>query len=335
MVIPVYDAEQTAGLCLASVYASTFRDFEVIVVDDCSRDNTAAVIADYPCEVLRCVANSGPAAARNLGAAHARGRILFFLDADILVQPESLGEIDAAFARRHELSALFGSYHADSIATNFFSRFKNLLHHYTHQTACETASTFCGGFGAITRAAFFDVGGFDASCRFLEDVEMGERLSRAGHPIWLDKRLQFFHCKRYTLSSLVRSDFYGRAVPWTRLILSTRTLRNDLNTRTHNVCSVPLSFLLLFSLPDLFSPAGAALWVAMFALLLFLNRGFLWFVWKQRGPMFASAAALMCWFVYLYSGVGVAVGTWDHFVAQRRTGMVIENEAEGETEGSV
>jgi glycosyltransferase involved in cell wall biosynthesis len=318
VIIPVYNGAETIGLCLSCLYASAFPAFEIIVIDDQSTDDTAALLKTFPCKTIKCTVNAGPAAARNLGALRAEGQIFFFLDADILVEPNSLTEIAAAFSSRPEMSAMFGSYQPHSVATNFFSSFKNLVHHHTHQTSNEAATTFCGGFGAIRRETFFAMDCFDVSYRFLEDVEFGERLNRGGHKVWLNKDLQFSHCKRYSLLSLIRSDLYGRAIPWTRFILKTGTTRNDLNTQTHHVWSVLLSYVLLLAVPALSSFTRVLIWISLALTLVLLNGKFLRFVRLQRGTWFACGAALMSWLVYLYCGVGVAIGVAGHFFSKER-----------------
>jgi Glycosyl transferase family 2 len=68
IVIPAYNAEHRLSLCLQAFRASTFRDFEVLVVDDCSTDNTEEVIRSHGGRYLRTPRQLGPAAARNLGA---------------------------------------------------------------------------------------------------------------------------------------------------------------------------------------------------------------------------------------------------------------------------
>jgi glycosyltransferase involved in cell wall biosynthesis len=306
VIIPVFNGDATIGDCLAKLYASTFRDFEAIVVDDASTDRTAAIVEGFPCRLIACPKNSGQSAARNLGAAQSAGGILFFLDADILVARDSLSEIARAMAERPEISALFGSFASTTMPGNFAAVYKNLRHHYTHQTSNEEAATFCGGFGAIRREAFFAAGGFNPTQRFMEDVELGYRLHRAGHRIWLHKRLLFIHCKHYTLAKLIHADVFGRAIPWTRLMLDSRLFRSDLNTQAHNVWSLPLSYLLLAALlvPMLWLPVA----LPLIGVLLWLNRGFLGFTLRERGWFFAVRAALMCWLGYLYSGVGALLG---------------------------
>ena len=219
------------------MFHSNFSAFEVIVVDDRSEDDSVSIARRFPCKVLESRINSGAAAARNLGAREARGDILFFLDADVLVKADTLASIAAVILANPDLTAVFGSYEKATLPDNFLSRYKNLLHHYTHQQSHEDAITFCGGFGAIRREAFNRLRGFDPECRYLEDIEIGYRMKRAGMRVRLLKNLQLTHCKRYTLRSLIRSDFLGRAIPWTRLILETGFARNDLNTRWNNVLS--------------------------------------------------------------------------------------------------
>ena len=312
VIIPVYNGEATLGACLVALYASDFRDFEVIVVDDKSTDDTAFLAGAFACRFIQCAVNSGPAAARNLGASISYGRSLFFLDADILVQPDSLGQISEALERRPEMDALFGSFHADSVPANFFSRYKNLIHHYTHQVSNEEAATFCGGFGAIRRDAFFAAGGFDPQFRFLEDVDMGVRLHKSGSQIWLYKGLHFFHCKRYSFSELICSDLFQRAIPWTRLILRTGAIRNDLNTRISNVLSVPIAFLLLLGIPALLLANGLLAWLCLLLVFVALNRGFLAYAWRVYGGWFTFRCAFTCWIIYLSSGLGVVLGILEH-----------------------
>jgi len=308
VVIPVYNGAATLRACLESVYRSGFSNFEVVVVDDGSVDESAAVARSFPCTLLQLAKCSGAAAARNVGAQKSHAPVLFFLDADILIPPQALGTIAQAFSEQAELDALFGSYTKECACDGFFSQYKNLVHHYAHQTSDPEAVTFCTGFGAVRREVFCRLGGFDPRQRFLEDIEFGHRLHRRGHRIWLYKELQMTHCKRYTFLSLVKSDFFGRAIPWTRLILETRVFKRDLNLQWHNLLSVPLAYLILIS-PVLFREGRPLLLLAVLPLLFMaLNRRFLALAYREHGFLFAFRSCLMSWFSYLYSGLGLLLG---------------------------
>jgi glycosyltransferase involved in cell wall biosynthesis len=159
VIIPVLDGARVLERCLAALAASALRDFEVIVVDDGSADGSAALAEAAGARVIRQARSRGAAAARNLGAGGARGEVLYFLDADVLVQPGTLSAIADDIAAGAD--AVIGSYTPDTPEKGFFSKFKNVHHHYIHQISSEKAVTFWTGCGAVKRDAFRAVGGFD------------------------------------------------------------------------------------------------------------------------------------------------------------------------------
>lgn len=278
-------------------------------MDDASTDKTAEIAAHFPCQLIRLTQNLGAAAARNLGARAAHGQILFFLDADIVMERDTVARILAVFAADPTLAALFGSYQKNTRPTNFFSQYKNLLHHYTHQISSTEAATFCSGYGAVRREVFCSLGGFNETHRALEDIELGYRMHRAGHRVQLLKDLQFTHLKTYTLASLVYSDVMHRAAPWTRLMLEQQVFRNDLNTRLNNMLSVILSYVLLLALLWVwFVPLGGLGVLGLVGLIVALNIDFLTFVTRERGWLFGAQTAVMSWFFYIYNGIGLLIG---------------------------
>lgn len=100
IVIPMYNAEEFIGECLDSILNQTFQDFEVIVVDDCSTDNSRAVVESYLEKfggrliLSKTKKNSGsPAEPCNIGIAISRGDYLFFMDNDDAITPTALEEL--------------------------------------------------------------------------------------------------------------------------------------------------------------------------------------------------------------------------------------------------
>ena len=94
VIIPVFNAARTIGQALDSVLAQTMRDFEIVAVDDGSRDESIALVKRYGDKVkLLEQQNRGPSAARNVGIANSSGEYLGFLDADDWWQPEFLAKM--------------------------------------------------------------------------------------------------------------------------------------------------------------------------------------------------------------------------------------------------
>ncbi len=252
VIIPNRNGGETLRRCLQAVMASTYRNFECIVVDDGSTDHSLEVIRSFPVRWIRIKdAPRGPAYARNRGAQVATGHVLFFLDADVEIRPDTLEKVARHFQDHPDTVAVFGSYDDAPAATDFISQYRNLLHHFVHQTARESAQTFWSGCGAIRRDVFLQCGGFRAD-RFpypsIEDIELGYRLHAAGYRIRLDRSLWVKHLKRWSLRDMIWTDVFRRAVPWTLLILQAKYAPNDLNLHISQRISALLAYVMLLYL---------------------------------------------------------------------------------------
>jgi glycosyltransferase involved in cell wall biosynthesis len=309
VIIPVYNAEKSIRTCLASVFNSDYPDFEVILIDDGSTDKSVEQVKGFDCRLITLKQNQGPAAARNRAIKVASGEIFFFLDADMTIEPDTLTKTIQTFREKPGISALFCSYQKDTPVNSLYSKYKNLLHHYTHQISREDAATFCAGFGAIKKQVVQQIGEFDETYRFLEDIELGYRMHQAGFKIFLNKQIQLTHYKHYSFWGLIKSDVLGRAKPWTELILQNKIFRSDLNTRYENVLSLLIVYFILALIPvSYYWSCGWFVLVIFFLLFLVLNRQFFSFVFCEKGFIFLLKAVLLNWFGYLYSGVGSLLG---------------------------
>lgn len=316
IVIPVYNGGDSFRRCLQSIAQSASHPDELIVVVDGGSDDSWRVAQSYGAQIIRLPDNRGPAKARNVGAQIATSDILFFVDADVTVHVDAIAQVRATFQQQPQLTALIGSYDDEPGATNFLSQYKNLLHHYTHQTASETASTFWGACGAIRRGAFIQVGGFDESYRqpCVEDIELGYRLRRLGYTIRLCKDIQVKHLKRWEIGSLLRAEIFYRALPWTQLIMRHRQFQADLNLDQTSRFSVVMVYLLLASLIASVWQVGWLLGAAAMTLgLLIANRHVYHFFRRQRGLWFTVRVIPWHWFYFFYGGTTFAYGTMIHY----------------------
>lgn len=113
VVLPVFNRVQVLPRAIESVLAQTFPDFELIVVDDGSRDGTGELLArlsDRRVRVISVDRNRGACAARNRGIEEAQGDILCFLDSDDVYLPDKLTCVAALFGERPELDVLVDSF---------------------------------------------------------------------------------------------------------------------------------------------------------------------------------------------------------------------------------
>ncbi|MBQ3727625.1 MAG: glycosyltransferase [Selenomonadaceae bacterium] len=97
VIVPVFNAEKFLGVCLESLMIQTLKDFEVLVVDDCSTDSSVEVAEKFlerfggRLKILRTEKNSGNASLpRNVGLKFSRGEYIFFMDNDDLLMPAAL-----------------------------------------------------------------------------------------------------------------------------------------------------------------------------------------------------------------------------------------------------
>ncbi len=317
VIIPVYNGGEKFRQCLASLNTTIYPFQEVIVIVDGATDNSAEIATEWGAKLIKVTQKSGPAKARNLGANVALGDIIFFVDADVTIYPETLDILVKNFQNNHDLTALIGSYDDTPEETNFLSQYKNLFHHYNHQTADEKAHTFWGACGAIKRDIFLKMEGFDQNYErpCIEDIELGYRLKAAGYNIKLDRDLQVKHLKKWGVISLLKTDFSDRALPWSKLILQQNKIINDLNLRWENRLSVVLVYLLLLTLiSSLWQLKLLLLTWIISIILIVLNYSVYKFFLEKRGLWFTIAVLPWHWFYYLYSGLAFGISLINHYI---------------------
>ena len=321
VIVPVYNGGWCLEQCLAGIRKSSYPDYEIIVVDNGSTDNSVAIASDYGAAVGHCPGPSGPGAARNVGAQQARGEILMFVDADVVIHQDTMARITARFRDDPGLAVVFGSYDDSPAAKNFLSQYKNLLHHFVHQQGNSQASTFWAGCGAIRKVVFQTVGGFDLEkypTPSIEDIELGDRLHRLGYRILLDKEVQAQHLKEWRLLSLLRAEIFYRAIPWSRLILEQKGLLDDLNLKTSQRVSAGFACLAGVLVPLCFvRPSFVAGVLLALAFVLVLNQQLFLFFLRHRGIGFTIRAFFMHIFYFIYSSAAFAL-CWAQQVARPR-----------------
>ncbi len=316
VVIPVHNGGNDFEHCLRRLRESRGPDYELIVIDDGSTDDSAALAAEAGARVLSNTIPQGPASARNRGAEDATAGIVFFLDADVAVHPETLSLALERFRLDPSLTALFGSYDDQPSAPGLVSRFRNLLHHYIHQQGqfvdgVRPARTFWTGLGAIRRKVFLDAGGFDPRLYTrpaIEDIELGYRLTAAGHRIVLARDVLGTHLKRWTLLKMVKTDVFQRGVPWMLLLKRQKVTETDLNVRwEQKICVAATGLAALAALAAPWAPWTLGIAALAPLTIVGLNRAFYQFLTRKYGSAFAIGSVPLHLMYYACCGVSVVL----------------------------
>lgn len=303
ILIPVRDDPENLRVCLRSLSEHALTDCEILVCDDGSRIAVKAQdVAPANLEIrVFHQTGRGPAAARNFLARKARGRYLFFLDADTVPCHDTVACARNIIAEHPGIEAFFGSYDDAPEHPSLISTYRNLLHHFTHQQSSGgTVSTFWCGCGVILRDLYLESGGLSEfySRPSIEDIELGLRITRKGTKVRIFSKLQVKHRKRWTLSKWLHTDLFCRGIPWVRLMRSSNQWDNQLNfTWGQRIAAIAAFGTVSFAGASPFTPILLGPAIAAFGVFVCLNSGFFGLVAKKRGIL-GTAAIIPCHLAY-------------------------------------
>ncbi|MEN3359920.1 MAG: hypothetical protein V7637_3902 [Mycobacteriales bacterium] len=307
VIVPNYNYAKTLPACLAAARAQSYPVSEIIVVDDASTDGSARIARSAGCTVIEQPGNRGAAAARNAGAAASSGDILFFLDSDVALQPDAVGNAVDLLLADPSCGCVHGIYLARPLVDDGPVEHCRILHtRYALLRAAGYTKTLISALCAIPRRVFAEIGPFDERFRGAggEDTDYSDRLA-ARYRILLtaavagrhddDDRLLPLLRKQYRRGQLLRFQAGHRFTPGAVKVNSlTRVLTAGLTAAT-----VPLG---LLGLPWLAVPAGLAL---LFAL---ADPGLSRLVRRERGAAFLPYFTTVHFLVNLAILAGVAAG---------------------------
>ena len=302
MVIPAFRAAAFLPACLDGFRRQTAaaERFEVIVVDDASPDEGAAIAERWGARVLRHEQNRGAAAARNTGAAAATAEVLLFVDADVIPDAGLVAGVLALFGEGAVLAAT-GRYDAEPANNTRFGRYKALwTWHCWEETAARTgrASHMQGALGALRATTLRDAGGFDAAYQGgnVEDYELSERLRAQGVVIVFDDRLRGRH--HFPDGRTVARNYWDRTRMWVRLRRTSKGFSSgQAQGRTGVAALAALTGAAFLVLPPLAPLSLAAQGVWLVASAPFLKRA------HRRG-----GARFLAYTVGVHYGLQVVVG---------------------------
>jgi len=191
VIIPAYNGvSRYLDQAIGSVLAQTFRDFELIVVDDASTDGTDRLVQRFPqARYVRRADNGGQAAARNDGARLATGEYLAFLDQDDLWEPSLLAETLAMLQANSDTAIVHCDGHQVN-ERNEILEYDGAMKHTASITQMLRGSHDVATSGSLFRKTCFDaVGGYDEQLTVWEDIDLAIRLYQRYSIVHLPKPL--------------------------------------------------------------------------------------------------------------------------------------------------
>ncbi|WP_299824562.1 glycosyltransferase family A protein [uncultured Pontibacter sp.] len=211
IVMPAYNAANTIAESIESVLRQSYQNWELIIVNDCSKDNTVQIINRYIAQhdnikLIDLEVNQGPCLARNIGIKCATGDYICFLDSDDLWHPSKL-ELQTSFHHQHPYKIShtnFIFFNGNGIVRR---PWKNLIQLGMKKSGKLLDQLYQENVvGILTvmvkRDILLDLGGFDPEIPALEDYDLWIRIAEAGYEYgYIDKKLADYRVVNGSLSN--------------------------------------------------------------------------------------------------------------------------------------
>jgi len=190
-IIPARNEEKNLPRLLTSLKAQKYRPYEVIVIDDCSEDNTASIAEDFGVTLFQVGQKPetwlGKSYACHLGASQASGDVLLFLDADCYFEGDGLESVVEAYRTGNGVLSIW-PFHSTKNAYETLSLFFNcIVATNGNRRPCprdKTSNVLYGPVFLVSRKDYFDVGSHAAvKSEVLEDIALGKLFAEHGIPV--------------------------------------------------------------------------------------------------------------------------------------------------------
>ncbi len=322
VIIPSYNAGATIETCLEAAVSSEYPDFEVIVVDDCSTDSSVEKIKKFPCRLIALDRHSGTSRARNTGALASRGNVLFFIDADCVLQKDTLSLVKKAVETHSRDTIIGGTYTPLPYDNNFFSTFQSVFVNYS-ETKKQEPDYIAAHAMIISSEIFKKSGGFPKKfLPIIEDVEFSHRLRKAGYKLVMCPDIQVRHIFGFNMIRSLKNAF-RKSLYWTIYSLKNKDLFKDSGTASAELKTNVVACFLMMLLIGLFLSSKNIIFLAALMLTiifnLFISRRFLNALYRAKGASFAVKAAL--YYITLYplaAGAGAGAGIWKYIFGREK-----------------
>lgn len=218
IVIPAKNAERTIKKCIDSILHLNYSNYEVMVINDGSADNTAKILVDYPNIQILTTTGVGPAKAKNIGISQAKGEFVAFTDADCIVDTDWIVELLKGFINE-KIVGVGGSQKSPSDDSAFGKKVHDFLNTFgfvsgymksasrmkltNHNPSCNVM---------YRKSILLELGGFLEGLWPGEDVELDYRIKKKNGFLMFNPKAIVYHYRPSDWRTFCKMMFrYGRA----------------------------------------------------------------------------------------------------------------------------
>ncbi len=317
IIVPVHNSKKTIDQCLKHIFDSYYKNFEVIVVDDCSTDSTIEKVKKYNCKIIRLKKNKGVANARNIGAENSKSKFLVFVDSDILVYEDTFSKMVEEYKSNPEIKSIGAIDSGEYISGKFGEKFITLKRSYAYKwkakEKCRLFSCIQSECGFIEKSVFDDVNGFDLKYKDVgvEEYEFAHRLLRKGYKNCIYRDILYRHYKG-SLNRRAR-ELFKRTSTYVPLFLRKRSFESEGCTGSvFDSLMTLFSFLSIMSVPlGLISAKLLIIPVFFLMIILVSHIRFLYSMSAKEGILFSFLSYFASIYLYIATGFGIVYGVYN------------------------
>lgn len=309
IIIPAYNAGKTIKKCLDSIVKQDFTDFETIIVNDCSIDNTEEIINQYRVRQIILEKNQGPAAARNIGIKEAKGDILIFIDSDVAFRDaNALSKLAKVFQERKDIDGAIMIKDKVPLNQGIIPLYWAYYKYYLWNQPGEFQTSFTTERSVVKRYVFDKVGLFNEKYKKadVEDFELGYKMNEQGYKLLIVrdiKVLHHFETFRQSVKKITK-----RAWQWIRLFLKRKKFDSVYSTKERGIKTLIAATVLPLLILS-FLPYVLYLFLLSLIIYLFYSFSFFLFLVKEKKihliPIFLFLDLFFCFLTGLGAGFSI------------------------------
>ncbi|MFQ3675166.1 MAG: glycosyltransferase [Endomicrobiia bacterium] len=220
IIIPVFNVEKTIEKCLQSIFELNYPNYEVIIINDGSTDNTGKILVKYSdkLKILETL-GIGPSAARNIALKEAKGEYIALTDGDCIVDKEWLNKLLEGFLVDKKIVGVGGTQVSPEDETEFgkmitnFMKSVGFIDYIKTKTAKGYFTSHNPSCNVMYKKEIFDkVGNFKEGLWPGEDVEFDYRITKIGYKLFFNPEAVVYHYRAENILKFIKMMFnYGKA----------------------------------------------------------------------------------------------------------------------------